>query len=189
MCLLPSSTKPTIQCVSLNGVLFRRNLSTPHGPESESNQDQGQSGIGSAVPSSAGSSGSLKVPVNSPNESRFPCNSNPYNPEVVDSLLLEVKNDMPLPDMPDPFAKDYKKCFLCRQDIQLDHKNVRLLSQFVSPYTGRIYGRAITGLCIPMQKQVAKYIKRARMSGFMPFIFKDPRYLKDPQPYDPMMKK
>ena len=44
-------------------------------------------------------------------------------------------------------------------------QNVRLLSQFVSPYTGRIYGRAVTGLCIPMQKQVAKAIKRSQKAG------------------------
>lgn len=28
-------------------------------------------------------------------------------------------------------------------------QNVRLLSQFVSPHTGRIYGRTLTGQCFP----------------------------------------
>ena len=44
-------------------------------------------------------------------------------------------------------------------------QNVRLLSQFTSSYTGRIYDRGVTGLCLFMQKRVAKLIKRARMFG------------------------
>ncbi|GFS14145.1 30S ribosomal protein S18 [Elysia marginata] len=112
-----------------------------------------------------------------------------FDPNLVERLFDTMENDMPVSDMPDPFEKNYKRCFLCRHDVYLDHKNVRLLSQFVSPHTGRIYGRAITGLCIPMQKRVALLIKRARMSGYMPFIFKDPKYLYDPQPYDAMTKK
>ena len=39
------------------------------------------------------------------------------------------------------------------------------LSQFVSPFTGRIYGRHITGLFDHMQKRVAKLIKRSRSFG------------------------
>ncbi|KAH9499011.1 28S ribosomal protein S18c, mitochondrial [Bulinus truncatus] len=115
----------------------------------------------------------------------FSC-KNAYNPLLVQELLNKMKDDTPFSDIPDPYAKDYRRCFLCRQNVQLDHKNVRLLSQFVSSYTGRIYGRAITGLCIPMQRHVSKLIKRARLSGYMPFILKDPKYLRDPQPYDTM---
>ena len=44
-------------------------------------------------------------------------------------------------------------------------QNTRLLSQFVSPYTGRIYGRQITGLCLFMQRRVARLIKRSRFFG------------------------
>ena len=112
-----------------------------------------------------------------------------FDPDLVERLLDKVDNDMPLADMPDPFEKNYRRCFLCRNDVHLDHKNVRLLSQFVSPYTGRIYGRAITGLCIPMQKRVAGLIKRSRESGYMPYLFKDAKYLHDPQPYDVMARK
>ena len=112
-----------------------------------------------------------------------------FDPDLVEQLLDKVHNHMPVSDMPDPFEKNYRRCSLCRHDVYLDHKNVRLLSQFVSPYTGRIYGRAITGLCIPMQKRVAALIKRARMSGCMPYMFKDPKYLHDPQPYDVMAGK
>uniref|UniRef100_A0A2C9JYT6 28S ribosomal protein S18c, mitochondrial n=1 Tax=Biomphalaria glabrata TaxID=6526 RepID=A0A2C9JYT6_BIOGL len=112
-----------------------------------------------------------------------------FDPLLVQDLLNKMKDDTPLSDMPDPFAKDYHRCFLCRHNVQIDHKNIRLLSQFISPYTGRIYGRAITGLCIPMQKHVASLIKRARFSGYMAYVFKDPKYLQDPQPYDTMAKK
>ncbi|RUS71669.1 hypothetical protein EGW08_020575 [Elysia chlorotica] len=114
---------------------------------------------------------------------------NSFDADLVGSLLDKVQNNMPVSDMPNPFEKNYRRCSLCRHDVYLDHKNVRLLSQFVSPYTGRIYGRAITGLCIPMQKRVSLLIKRARMSGYMPFMFKDPKYLHDPQPYDVMSRK
>lgn len=122
-------------------------------------------------------------------ETEVPLYAHPFNPALVEELLAKMENDMPVSDMLNPFEKSYRRCFLCRQNVKLDHKNVRLLSQFVSPYTGRIYGRAITGLCIPMQKHVAKLIKRARSYGLMPVILKDPKYLHDPQPYDPMSKK
>jgi hypothetical protein len=42
---------------------------------------------------------------------------------------------------------------------------VRLLSQFVSPYTGRIYGRHITGLCKQKQKLVEEEIEKAQVCG------------------------
>ncbi|KAA0199374.1 Mitochondrial ribosomal protein S18C [Fasciolopsis buskii] len=101
--------------------------------------------------------------------------------------------------MDDPYKKTKKRCFLCEHNIELDYKNVRLLSQFVSPYTGRIYGRHITGLCIPMQKRISKLITRSRQfgkqflasqcastdiaysTGFMPFENKETVFLKDPR--------
>uniref|UniRef100_A0A4W2GD81 Mitochondrial ribosomal protein S18C n=1 Tax=Bos indicus x Bos taurus TaxID=30522 RepID=A0A4W2GD81_BOBOX len=53
--------------------------------------------------------------------------------------------------------------------------------QFISPFTGCIYGRHITGLCGNKQKEITKAIKRAQISGFMPITYKDPAYLKDPK--------
>ncbi|XP_027709198.1 28S ribosomal protein S18c, mitochondrial, partial [Vombatus ursinus] len=62
------------------------------------------------------------------------------------------------------------------------YKNYQqLLSQFVSPFTGCIYGRHITGLCGKKQKEITKAIKRAQIMGFMPVTYKDPAYLKDPK--------
>ncbi|XP_023375117.1 28S ribosomal protein S18c, mitochondrial-like [Otolemur garnettii] len=56
-----------------------------------------------------------------------------------------------------------------------------LLSQFISPFTGCIYGRHITGFCGKKQKEITKAIKRAQIMGFMPVTYKDPAYLKDPK--------
>ncbi|KAL4690251.1 hypothetical protein H8958_019495 [Nasalis larvatus] len=67
----------------------------------------------------------------------------------------------------------------CSQCV--NYKNAQLLSQFVSPFTGCIYGRHITGLCGKKQKEITKAIKRAQIMGFMPVTYKDPAYLKDPK--------
>jgi len=178
-----SVSSPLAVRLTLHGLKFNthRELSTntniPSSEETKSGENAGvsTSNVINKAPNSLG--GGVKSGY-----------TNEYCPEYVTSMLSKVEGDMPISDMTDPFTKDYKRCFLCTKDIKLDHKNVRLLSQFVSPYTGRIYGRAITGLCIPMQKQVAKYIKRARVTGYMSHILKDPKYFSDPAPYDPMKR-
>uniref|UniRef100_A0A8C4X8H4 Small ribosomal subunit protein bS18m n=1 Tax=Erpetoichthys calabaricus TaxID=27687 RepID=A0A8C4X8H4_ERPCA len=77
-----------------------------------------------------------------------------------------------------PYKEPPKKCTLC--GIPVDYKNVQLLSQFISPHTGRIYGRHITGLCGKKQKEISKAIKKSHYMGFMPVVFKEPAFLKDP---------
>ncbi|XP_042791957.1 small ribosomal subunit protein bS18m isoform X2 [Panthera onca] len=69
----------------------------------------------------------------------------------------------------------------CSQYTQVASNEDLLLSQFVSPFTGCIYGRHITGLCGKKQKEITKAIKRAQIMGFMPVTYKDPAYLKDPK--------
>ncbi|PAA53229.1 hypothetical protein BOX15_Mlig024874g2, partial [Macrostomum lignano] len=96
------------------------------------------------------------------------------------ALAGQTDPDMPLADMPDPYKKPIKKCVLCRQDVPLDYKNARLLSQFVSPYTGRIYGRHITGLCQPMQERVAELVKKSQKFGYMSQNIKETFFLSDP---------
>ncbi|XP_054996712.1 28S ribosomal protein S18c, mitochondrial [Sorex araneus] len=88
------------------------------------------------------------------------------------------KEDLPIP-MENPYKEPLKKCTLCGKRV--DYKNVQLLSQFISPFTGCIYGRHITGLCGKKQKEITKAIKRAQIMGFMPVTYKDPAYLKDPK--------
>ena len=86
--------------------------------------------------------------------------------------------DLPIP-MENPYKEPLKKCILYEKCV--DHKNLQLLSQFISPFTGCIYGRHITGLCGNKQKEIIKAIKRAQISVFMPITYKDPAYLKDPK--------
>lgn len=88
-------------------------------------------------------------------------------------------------DIPNPFEKERKVCILCKHSITADYKNVKLLSQFQSPYTGRIYGRHITGLCKQKQEEVEKAIKRAQECALMPAYHKDLDFMKDPKLFDP----
>ncbi|ERE80079.1 28S ribosomal protein S18c [Cricetulus griseus] len=63
-------------------------------------------------------------------------------------------------DLPIPMGNPYKplgKYILCEK--QVDYKNVQLLSQFISPFTGCIYGMHITGLCGKKQKEITKAIE------------------------------
>ncbi|XP_076782475.1 small ribosomal subunit protein bS18m isoform X2 [Arvicanthis niloticus] len=72
---------------------------------------------------------------------------------------ITSNEDLPIP-MENPYKEPLKKCVLCEKRV--DYKNVQLLSQFISPFTGCIYGRHITGLCGKKQKEITKAIKRAQ---------------------------
>lgn len=67
--------------------------------------------------------------------------------------------------MDNPFEKERKICLLCKHNIEPDYKNVRMLSQFQSRFTGRIYGRHITGLCKHKQERVEQEIHKAQHAG------------------------
>uniref|UniRef100_A0A182MQG5 28S ribosomal protein S18c, mitochondrial n=1 Tax=Anopheles culicifacies TaxID=139723 RepID=A0A182MQG5_9DIPT len=84
-----------------------------------------------------------------------------------------------------PFAKEKVQCILCKHGINPDYKNVQLLSQFQSPYTGRVYGRHITGLCKNRHAQVEREIIKAQNAGFMPTYHKAVEFLNDPKLFDP----
>uniref|UniRef100_A0A1A9WPQ5 28S ribosomal protein S18c, mitochondrial n=1 Tax=Glossina brevipalpis TaxID=37001 RepID=A0A1A9WPQ5_9MUSC len=97
-----------------------------------------------------------------------------------------VSNDPDEPiDIPNPYKKERVICILCKHNITPDHKNVKLLSQFQSPYTGRIYGRHITGLCKQKQAEVEAAILRAQSSALMPSYHKDIDFIKDPKLFNP----
>ncbi|XP_039712874.1 28S ribosomal protein S18c, mitochondrial-like isoform X1 [Pteropus medius] len=66
----------------------------------------------------------------------------------------------------------------CSQYKQIASNGDLLLSQFISPFTGCIRERHITGLCWKQQKEVTKAVKRAQIIDFMPVTYKDPVYLK-----------
>jgi small subunit ribosomal protein S18 len=103
---------------------------------------------------------------------------------VVKFESTAANNDEPIFDMENPFEKEKPQCLLCRLKIVPDYKNVKLLSQFQSPYTGRIYGKHITGLCETQQKLVEAEIVKAQSCGLMAAYLKEPCYLKDPKLFD-----
>lgn len=79
-----------------------------------------------------------------------------------------------LVSMPNPYEKEKRECILCKLNIVPDYKNTRMLSQFISRFTGRIYGRHITGLCRHKQDHVEKEINKSREAGecaFTTFFF------------------
>ncbi|XP_066278046.1 large ribosomal subunit protein mL66-like [Branchiostoma lanceolatum] len=97
-----------------------------------------------------------------------------------DNTNVEIEDtDMPQRRMEDPYKEEVKRCILC--NVELSYKNPQLLSQFLSPYTGRIYGRHITGLCDKKQEEVERQIRNAQHLGFLPVMHKDPIYWKDPK--------
>uniref|UniRef100_A0A336MEU7 CSON000365 protein n=1 Tax=Culicoides sonorensis TaxID=179676 RepID=A0A336MEU7_CULSO len=98
--------------------------------------------------------------------------------------VVESDPDRPIA-MENPFQKEKKVCILCKLNIDPDYKNVRLLSQFQSPYTGRIYGKHITGLCKKRQEQVESAITMAINSGLMPGYHKKVEFIKDPKLFNP----
>ncbi|XP_025281571.1 28S ribosomal protein S18c, mitochondrial isoform X1 [Canis lupus familiaris] len=111
------------------------------------------------------------------------CLTDPGTPAVLWRSCSQYEQvasneDLPIP-MENPYKEPLKKCILCGKRV--DYKNVQLLSQFISPFTGCIYGRHITGLCGKKQKEITKAIKRAQIMGFMPVTYKDPAFLKDPK--------
>ena len=61
------------------------------------------------------------------------------------------------------------RCVLCPKkysiSIRPSWKNPKLLAQFVSPHTGLVYKKHITGLCESMQEEVEREVKRAQAMG------------------------
>lgn len=71
----------------------------------------------------------------------------------------------PVSDLQNPFQREKRLCILCKMNITPNYKNSKLLSQFVSMYTGKIYGRHITGLCKKRQEQVEGEILKSQNAG------------------------
>ncbi|XP_068236550.1 small ribosomal subunit protein bS18m isoform X2 [Palaemon carinicauda] len=108
-----------------------------------------------------------------------------WDPQKLEELLLaQSAKDMPV-EMPNPYEEERVQCILCKHNIHLDYKNPRLLSQFISPYTGRVYGRHITRLCRRQQELLEKEIAISREAGYMAIMMKDVKFLKDPKLFEP----
>lgn len=94
--------------------------------------------------------------------------------------LTQEQRDKGFVDAPTPYQKPKRQCILCKHKIELDYKNPRLLSQFVSPLNGDIYDKHVTGLCEMQQTILQREIKKSRRSKYMPIYYKHPKYNKDP---------
>uniref|UniRef100_A0A1I7TV30 28S ribosomal protein S18c, mitochondrial n=1 Tax=Caenorhabditis tropicalis TaxID=1561998 RepID=A0A1I7TV30_9PELO len=106
--------------------------------------------------------------------------------KVSQAPPVVCSEDEPVKLENNPYTKEPRKCLLCSTGIELDYKNARLLQQFVSTFSGRVYDRHITGLCDEQQKKLIKAIAKSRRVGFMPIFVKDPKYARDPKLFDPL---
>ena len=101
----------------------------------------------------------------------------------------KAKCDAPVDLQEDPYIEEPITCILCPRryamDIRPSWRNPKLLSQFVSPHTGLVYKKHITGLCEFMQDEVEREVKRAQKMGYMSTKMRDVIYLKDPALFDP----
>ncbi|XP_029036735.1 28S ribosomal protein S18c, mitochondrial isoform X2 [Osmia bicornis bicornis] len=104
-------------------------------------------------------------------------------------VLPEEPTESLDPDLPtlseSPYKKEKTLCILCKHNIEPDYKNVRLLSQFQSRHTGRIYGKHITGLCEHKQKRVEQEMIKAQHAGLMGYMTKDVKFVDDPKLFNP----
>jgi small subunit ribosomal protein S18 len=62
-----------------------------------------------------------------------------------------------------------KDCAFCKTNLDIDYKNIDLLSRYVSS-RGKILSRRISGNCAKHQRKVAREIKRARFLNLIPYV-------------------
>jgi len=99
--------------------------------------------------------------------------------------LTQEQIDKQFVDKPTPYTRPRRQCILCKHKIELDYRNPRLLSQFISPLNGDIYNKHITGLCEKQQTILERMVRRSRGCMMMPYFYKDPKYNKDPKLFNP----
>jgi len=61
-----------------------------------------------------------------------------------------------------------KVCRFCTEPIEIDYKNVDLMSRFITDRK-KIVPRRNSGLCARHQRQLAAAIKRARFMALIPY--------------------
>ena len=102
------------------------------------------------------------------------------------SIVEQSIKDFPV-EMDDPYAPPPSRCILCPERYAPgcaptpSYLNPKLLSQFTSPHTGKVYEKHITGLCAKMQEKVEKETFRSQTAGLMSTRVKNVEYLQDPQ--------
>ena len=63
------------------------------------------------------------------------------------------------------------------------------MSQFISPFTGLVYDKHITGLCNEQQEILKMEIRKSRANGYMPKYHRKPQYKNDPKLFDALRPK
>ncbi|MCD6583824.1 MAG: 30S ribosomal protein S18 [Candidatus Omnitrophota bacterium] len=64
-----------------------------------------------------------------------------------------------------------KSCIFCKKNLEIDYKNVELLSRYISS-KGKIVSRRFSGNCAKHQRKIAREIKRARFLSLLPYLRK-----------------
>jgi len=65
-----------------------------------------------------------------------------------------------------------KPCYFCQQkNIEIDYKDTELLNRFISGQAKIISPRR-TGTCSKHQRKLSNAIKKARITGLLPFVRK-----------------
>lgn len=68
-----------------------------------------------------------------------------------------------------PRTNQFKKsCIFCKKELDIDYKNIELLSRYVSS-KGKILSRRISGNCAKHQRKVSCEIKQARFLTLLPY--------------------
>ena len=62
-----------------------------------------------------------------------------------------------------------KKCVFCKKDLDIDYKNIELISRYVSS-KGKILSRRISGNCAKHQRKIAREVKRARFLSLVSYV-------------------
>lgn len=62
-----------------------------------------------------------------------------------------------------------KNCVFCEKKLEIDYKNIELLSRYVSS-KGKIVSRRISGNCAKHQRKITREIKRARFLNLIPYV-------------------
>jgi len=61
-----------------------------------------------------------------------------------------------------------KNCIFCKKKLDIDYKNIELLSRFMSSKR-KIVSRRFSGNCAKHQRILAREIKRARYMSLIPY--------------------
>jgi len=64
-----------------------------------------------------------------------------------------------------------KDCVFCKNDLDLDYKNLELISRYVNS-RGRMISRKLSGNCAKHQRKVSVEVKRGRFLNLLPYVGK-----------------